>query len=113
MVNLSDLTNMMGQFRNIQENMQQMQEELRQKRSEASSGGGMVTAIVNGKGELVDLKIDAASVDVNDLEMLEDLIKAAVNAASVKSQEHMKEAMRQLTGGMNIPGLEHLGKLLG
>ena len=65
----------------------------------------MVTAKVNGKGELLEIKIDPNVVDVNDLEMMEDLIKAAVNAAVVKSQEEMREQMQEITGGLNIPGL--------
>jgi len=112
MVSLGDLTSFLGQFQQIQENMQRMQEQLRGKTVEATSGGGMVTAKVNGKGELVDLKIDPEAVNANDLEMLEDLVKAAINAALEKSHEQLKQALGELTGQLNIPGLDQLGKLL-
>ena len=113
MVGFGDLAGMMGKVKQFQGDMQRMQEELAAKVVEASSGGGMVTAKVNGKGELVGLKIDSETVDLEDLELLEDLIKAAVNAAVAKSQEEIKDKMSQMTGGLNIPGLEQLGKLLG
>ena len=73
----------------------------------------MVTAQVNGKGELVDIKIEPSAVNADDVEMLEDLIKAAVSAAYQKSQEEMKEEMMKLTGGLDMKGLEQLGSLLG
>ena len=108
---LGDLTGMFGKVQEMQTKMQQMQEEAQKKVVEASSGGGMVTAKVNGKGDLLDLKIDAAVVDVNDLEMLEDLIKAAINAAVAKSQQMLQEEMAKLTGGLNLPGMDQLGKM--
>jgi nucleoid-associated protein EbfC len=113
MAGLGDLGNIMGQVKQMQANMKQMQEDLRKKTVQASSGGGMVTATVNGHSELVGLKIDPQAVDVNDLEMLEDLVKAAVNAAVAKSQEEMKQEMARLTGGFNIPGLENIAKMFG
>ena len=73
----------------------------------------MVTAQVNGKGELVDIKIEPSAVNADDVEMLEDLIKAAVSAAYQKSQEEMKQEMMKLTGGLDMKGLEQLGSLLG
>ena len=113
MMGFGDLSKLLGQFKDMQAHMQRMQEELARKVVEASSGGGMVTARVNGKGELLELKIEPEALDVNDVEMLEDLVKAAVNAALSKSQEEMKEEVAKLTGGLNIPGLDQLGKLLG
>ncbi|MBN2377253.1 MAG: YbaB/EbfC family nucleoid-associated protein [Sedimentisphaerales bacterium] len=113
MMGFGDLTKMFGQFKDIQANLQRVQEEAAQRVVEASSGGGMVTAKVNGKGELLEIKIDPNVVDVNDLEMMEDLIKAAINAAVTKSQEEMREQMQELTGGLNIPGLDQLGKMFG
>lgn len=113
MMGFGDLTKMFGQFKDIQANLQRVQEEAAQRIVEASSGGGMVTAKVNGKGELLEIKIDPNVVDVNDLEMMEDLIKAAINAAVTKSQEEMREQMQELTGGLNIPGLDQIGKMLG
>jgi len=113
MVGFGDLTNIFGKIQEMQANMQKLQEELEHKTIEANSGGGMVTARVNGKGTLLDLKINREMVDFNDVEMLEDLVKAAVNAAITKSQQAMKEEMAKLTGGLNIPGIEQLGKLMG
>jgi len=113
MMGFGDLTKMLGQFKDIQANMQQAQAELQNKSVEASSGGGMVTAKMNGKGELLELKIDKTAVDVDDLEMLEDLVKAAVNAANTKSKEMVQEEMSKAMGGVNIAGLEQLGQMLG
>jgi len=112
MAGFGDLTKMLGQFKEIQSNMQQMQEDMAKRTSQASSGGGMVTAQVNGHGDLLDLKIDPESIDVNDIEMLEDLVKAAVNAAIAKNRQEVQEQMSQITGGMNIPGLDMLSKLI-
>lgn len=101
----------MGQFKNIQENMAKMQEEMERRSIEASSGGGMVTAKVNGKGDLLNIKIEPATMVSGDIEMIEDLVKAAVNAAVAKSREEMKEEMAKITGGLDIPGLENLGSM--
>ncbi len=99
--------NMMKQIKLMQQKMQKIQEELAEKQVEGSAGGGMVTAIVNGKQELLEIKIDKEVVDPDDVEMLQDLIVAAVNQALKKSQEMMNEEMAKLTGGLgiNIPGL--------
>ena len=99
--------NMMKQIKLLQQKMQKIQEELAERTVEGSAGGGMVTAIVNGKQELLEVKIDREVVDPNDIEMLQDLIVAAVNQALKKSQEMMNEEMAKLTGGLgiNIPGL--------
>jgi len=113
MAGFGDLGGIMGKVQEMQAKMQQIQEQLKHKVVEASSGGGMVTAKVNGKGELLDLKIDSNAVDVNDLEMLEDLVKAAVNAAMTKSQQQAKDEMANLTGGLNLPGMDQLGKMMG
>ena len=113
MMGFGDITKMFGQLKDIRENMQKMQDQMQTKIVEASSGGGMVTAQVNGKGELVDIKIEPSAVNADDVEMLEDLIKAAVSAAYQKSQEEMKQEMMKLTGGLDMKGLEQLGSLLG
>ncbi len=99
--------NMMKQIKLMQQKMQKLQEELAEKTVEGSAGGGMVTAVVNGKQELLEIKIDKEVVDPEDVEMLQDLIVAAVNQALKKSQEMMNEEMAKLTGGLgiNIPGL--------
>ncbi|RKX18397.1 MAG: YbaB/EbfC family nucleoid-associated protein [Candidatus Zixiibacteriota bacterium] len=97
--------NMMKQVQQMQEKMQKMQEELEQKEVEGSSGGGMVKVIANGKGDMVSITIDKEVVDPEDVEMLQDLIIAAIAQAKEKSQELQQEQMSGLTGGLNIPGL--------
>ena len=112
MFKLGNLAGLLGQFKDIQSSMANLQEELAKRTIEASSGGGMVTAKVNGKGELLDIKIDPESLASGDAEMLEDLVKAAVNAAAAKSREEMKEEMTKITGGLNLPGIEQLADML-
>jgi DNA-binding YbaB/EbfC family protein len=97
--------NIMKQAQQMQRRMAQLQEELANKQVEASAGGGMVTATVNGKQQLLGLKIDPAAVDPDDVEMLQDLVTAAVNEALKQSQQLASEEMSKLTGGMSIPGL--------
>ena len=99
------LGNIMKQAQQMQRRMAQLQEEMANKQVEASAGGGMVTAVVNGKQQLLDLKIDPATVDPEDVEMLQDLVMAAVNEAIKQSQQMAQEEMSKLTGGLNIPGL--------
>lgn len=99
------LGNIMKQAQLMQQKMARMQQELEGRQVEASAGGGMVTAVVNGKQQLVSLKIEPAAVDPEDVEMLQDLVTAAVNEAIKKSQEMMQEEMGKITGGLNIPGL--------
>ncbi|MCP3175888.1 MAG: YbaB/EbfC family nucleoid-associated protein [Desulfuromonadales bacterium] len=99
------LGNIMKQAQLMQQKMARMQEELAQCEVEASAGGGMVTAVVNGKQQLITLKIDQGVVDPEDVEMLQDLVVAAVNEAIKKSQDMMQQEMSKITGGMNIPGL--------
>ena len=82
-----------------------MQEEMTNRTVEASVGGGMVAAVANGSGELVSIKLSPEVVDPDDIEMLEDLIVAAVSEAHHKSQELMSEEMSKLTGGVKIPGM--------
>jgi len=97
--------NIMKQAQQMQEKMAKLQEELAEKTVEASSGGGMVTAVVNGKQSLVSLNIEKDVVDPEDVEMLQDLVLAAINEALKKSQEMMQEEMSKVTGGLNMPGL--------
>ena len=96
---------LMKQAQQMQAKMMRVQEELESKTVEATSGGGMVTAVVNGKHELVSLKIEKDVVDPADIEMLQDLVVAAVNEGVRKAQEMAQEEMSKLTGGLNIPGL--------
>ncbi len=99
------LGNIMKQAQLMQQKMERMQQELQGRKVEASAGGGMVTATVNGQQQLLELKIEPNVVDPEDIEMLQDLILAAVNQAIKKSQDMMQEEMAKVTGGMNIPGL--------
>ncbi|MDQ7032538.1 MAG: YbaB/EbfC family nucleoid-associated protein [Desulfonauticus sp.] len=89
----------------LQKKMQAMQEELKTKVVEASAGGGMVTVRATGGQEVVEIKIDPAVVNPDDVQMLEDLVLAAVNEALKKAQDMVKSEMAKLTGGLNIPGL--------
>lgn len=100
------LGNMMKQVQQMQAKMAEMQAELENAEVEASSGGGMVKVIVNGKGEIKSLTIDPEVVDKDDIEMLQDLIIAALNQAKEKASEIQQEQMAGLTGGLNIPGLK-------
>ncbi len=85
--------------------LQKMQEELAALRVEASAGGGMVTAVASGLGDLVELRISREAVDPDDVEMLQDLVLAAVKEAVAKGKEEQQKRTLQLTGGLNIPGL--------
>lgn len=102
-----NLGNLMRQAQKMQEKMAEVQKELALKTVEASAGGGMVTAIVNGSQELVSIKIDPSVADPKDLDMLQDLVTAAVNEGIRRSKQMVSEEMSKLTSGlgMNIPGL--------
>src|SRR5438105_1633758 len=100
---LGSLGDLMGAARQMQEKMQQMQQELAKKTVTADAGAGMVQATVNGKMELVGLKIDKAKIDVNDTEMLEDVVVAAVNAAQGRAAEMAKQEMQKAAGEMGVP----------
>ena len=93
---------LMTQVHQMQEQMQQRMTELR---VEGSAGGGMVKATMNGNKELLSITIDKEAVDPNDVEMLQDLVVAAVNEASRKVDEEMQGQIGAMTGGMKIPGL--------
>jgi DNA-binding YbaB/EbfC family protein len=95
----------MKQAKKMQERMGQLQKELETKTVEAQAGGGMVRVVVNGKFEIVSLKIEKEVVNPEDIEMLQDLIAAAVNEGIRKSQEMASSEMGKITGGLNIPGL--------
>ncbi|MCD6582586.1 MAG: YbaB/EbfC family nucleoid-associated protein [Desulfuromusa sp.] len=99
------LGNIMKQAQQMQAKIARVQQELENKEVEATAGGGMVTARANGKQQLLDLKIEKDVVDPEDIEMLQDLVLAAVNEAIKKSQEMIQEEMSKVTGGMNIPGM--------
>jgi DNA-binding YbaB/EbfC family protein len=99
---------MMKQAQKMQAKLSKIQEELAHKTVEASSGGGMVSVVVNGKNEIVDIKIEKEVVNPEDIEMLQDLILAAVNEGLRKSQEMSQEEMGKITQGLNIPGMPGL-----
>jgi DNA-binding YbaB/EbfC family protein len=99
------LGDMMKQMQKMQAKMEEMQRQLEETEVEGSSGGGMVKVVVNGKSEVVSLSIDPEVVDPDDVEMLQDLVMAAINQAREKVQELQSEQMSSLTGGLNIPGL--------
>lgn len=102
---MKNLTGMMKQAQKLQAKMMEMQAELGNRTVSAQAGGGMVEAVVNGRQELVSLRIDPEVVAPDDVEMLQDLILAAINEALNRSREMMAAEMSKLTGGMNIPGL--------
>jgi DNA-binding YbaB/EbfC family protein len=95
----------MKQAQKLQEKMAKVQEELAAKTVEATSGGGMVKAVVNGKFEMVSIRIEKDVVNPNDIDMLQDLIVAAVNEGVRKAQEMASAEMAKVTGGMKLPGM--------
>jgi DNA-binding YbaB/EbfC family protein len=95
----------MKQAQKLQEKMAKVQEELAAKTVEATSGGGMVTAVVNGKFELISIRIEKDVVNPDDIDMLQDLIVAAVNEGVRKAQEMASAEMAKVTGGMKLPGM--------
>ncbi len=100
------LGNIMRQAQKMQEKMAEMQKELSSKTCETSSGGGMVTATVNGNQEVVSIRIDPSIIDSKDVDMLQDLITAAVNEGIRRSKQMVSEEMAKLTAGLglNLPG---------
>lgn len=97
--------NMMKQVQQMQAKMEAIQAELEQTEVEGTSGGGMVKVVANGKQDIVSVTIDPEVVDPKDVEMLQDLILAAISQARTKAQELQTEKMASLTGGLNIPGM--------
>ena len=96
---------MMKQAQKMQQDLLKMQEEMESKEYEASAGGGVITAVVSGKRELVRVNIDPEAVDPDDVEMLQDMIVAAVNEAMRKAEADSASSMSKLTGGLNLGGL--------
>jgi nucleoid-associated protein EbfC len=105
---IGNLAGMMKQAMEMKGKLQEMQESMINLRFEADSGAGAVTATVNGKLELVALKINPETLKSGDVEMLEDLVRSAVCAAQRKATDGVKAEMAKMTGGMNIPGLDSL-----
>lgn len=102
---MKNLGNIMQQAKKIQERLANIQEEMAEKTIEGSAGGGMVTVVANGRQEVVSIKIEPEVVTPDDIEMLQDLIQAAVNDALRKSQEMVQQEMAKITGGLKIPGM--------
>lgn len=100
---MGDMMKLVQQAQEMQSRLQQIQDGLENQTVSATSGGGMVTATVDGKGQMRGVKIDPAVVDPNDVEMLEDLVIAAVGEAQKKAQAAAQEQMQQLTGGLQLP----------
>ena len=99
------LNSILKQAQQLQKQIEHLQAELAEKRVEGTAGGGMVTAVVNGRLELVDVKIDPEVVNPDDVDILEDLIVAAANQAREKAQEMAKQEMAKITGGLLPQGL--------
>jgi DNA-binding YbaB/EbfC family protein len=102
---MKGMGNMMKQAQQLQSKMLRMQEELASKTVETSAGGGMITVVANGAQQIVSIKIEKEVVDPDDVEMLEDLVLAAINDALTQSQQMVSSEMGKITGGMKIPGL--------
>ena len=100
-----NMNKMMKQVQKMQQDMLKLQEELASRTVESSAGGGAVKVIANGKNEVISVEIKPEAVDPEDVEMLQDLITAAVNEALKKAQELVSAEMGKLTGGLKIPGL--------
>lgn len=100
-----NMNSVIKQAQKMQEEMERVQQETEEEKVEATSGGGAVKVVVNGKKELISIKLDPDAVDPDDVETLEDLIIAAVNEGVKKAEEIMSERMGAITGGLNIPGL--------
>ena len=100
-----NMNNMIKQAQKMQQEMMRAQQELEEREIEATSGGGAVTVKISGKKELTDITISPEVVDPDDIDMLQDLIIAAVNEAMRKADEESSREMSKLTGGLNIPVL--------
>ena len=102
---MRNMNQMMKQAQQLQKKMMKTQAELASRTIEASAGGGMVKVVANGAQKIESISVEKEVVDPDDVEMLEDLLLAAINDALNKSQEMVSKEMGKLTGGMNIPGL--------
>ncbi|MHC4941723.1 MAG: YbaB/EbfC family nucleoid-associated protein [Planctomycetota bacterium] len=105
MSGLGDFSNLLKQAQKMQKEIARIQEELKNKVVEGSAGGGMVKTHVNGRGEVLSIKIDPSVVDPEDVELLEDLVTAAVKQGIKISKELQEKELSGLTGGMGLPGM--------
>lgn len=97
--------NLMKEAQRLQQQMQEIQDQVAQKKVQATAGGGMVMVEANGRQEIVSIKIDPEVINKDDAQMLEDLVMAACNEALRKSRELVQQELGKLTGGLKIPGL--------
>ncbi len=102
---MKDFREMLKQAQEMQSRLAKLQEELAAKTVEASSGGGMVTVVVNGRQEVLSVRIEKEVVTPEEVDLLQDLVRAAVNEALSRSREMMAAEMAKITGGVNLPGL--------
>lgn len=100
-----NMNQMIKQAKKMQEQMAKMQDELQERVLETSVGGGAINVKINGRQEILEIKIKPEVIDPDDVEMLEDLILAGINEAIKQSQEMVSGEMSKITGGFNIPGL--------
>ncbi|EEU12718.1 YbaB/EbfC family nucleoid-associated protein [Anaerococcus vaginalis] len=100
-----NMNSMMKKVQKMQQEMARTQQEIEEKEFSSTAGGGVIEAVVNGKKEVLKIKIDEDVVDPDDTEMLEDLVVAAINDALKKADEYSQKEMGKLTGNINIPGL--------
>jgi DNA-binding YbaB/EbfC family protein len=108
MKGIPNMGNLVKQAQQFQAKMAKLQEELGERTVEATSGGGMVTVVANGKQEILSVTIDPEVIDPDDKEMLQDLIIAAVNDALTKAKNMVQEEMGKLTHGLNLPNMPGL-----
>lgn len=109
--NLGQLASLLKNAGQIKENMQGMQERLKEARYVGEAGGGQVRTTVDGRGEVIEIKLDPEAVQAGDVEMLEDLIRASINQAIVESRAGVQKEMQAATGGMDLSGM--MGDMLG
>ena len=105
---MRNMSRMLKQVQKMQADMMRVQEELGGKTVEATAGGGMVKVVANGHQEIVSIAIDPEAVDPEDVEMLQDMVLAAVNEALRSAKEMAADEMAKVTGGLNIPGMPGL-----
>ena len=105
---MGDFASLLKGFKQVQKQLAEVRDSLESQEVEGQSGGGMVTARVNGRGELLSVRIDPEVVDPANVEFLEDLVKAALRQAGEKSRELMQQEMGKVLGGLGIPGIENV-----
>lgn len=102
---MTEFQDLIRQAQQMQERMAKLQEELAGRTVEATAGGGMVAVVMNGRQEIVSVRIEKEVVSPDDVELLQDLVRGAVNEAVARSRKMMAEEIGKITGGMNLPGL--------